>query len=204
MTEAITRWIESTQFSTDGIFTPSGFDHHLPIYETPHELSFVLAVIDGTSQPLPFSAKPHGSRYDRLIDAVIASTHKSGAFWFYGYDPDNALSVLSWVRACYYECASEYNLNSFETSPAPEGGVSWLGLLDADKKWMLLHTLNPCNEFRIDFHGTPSICDTLSEMLELPPENCGSPRVVTEPALRVFLSACKSSLPARKTRPLPD
>ena len=151
MTEAITRWIESTQFSTDGIFTPSGFDHHLPIY-----------------------------------------------------DPDNALSVLSWVRACYYECASEYNLNSFETSPAPEGGVSWLGLLDADKKWMLLHTLNPCNEFRIDFHGTPSICDTLSEMLELPPENCGSPRVVTEPALRVFLSACKSSLPARKTRPLPD
>jgi hypothetical protein len=173
MTNAIKTWIESTQFSCRGIFTPTGFEHRLRIYETPHELSFVLAVIDGTTQPMPFSEKNHGSRYDRLIDAVMTATNQCDAFWFFGYDPDNVLSVLSWVRACNYELASEYNLNSFETSPAPEGGVSWLGLLDANKEWMLLHTLNPCNEFSIDFFGTTDLCDSIAASLDLRNETGG-------------------------------
>ncbi len=128
----------------------------------------MLALIDETARAASFSDGTGRSQYQQLISAIRSATHDQQAYWFYGYDPDNALSVLSWVRENNYEYASEWNLNSFETSPAPEGGISWLGLVASDKKWMLLMEHNPCNEFKITFHGTLKLCTTITQLL-----NCG-------------------------------
>ncbi len=92
-------------------------------------------------------------------------TDDEQAYWFYVTDPDNALSLLSWVRICNYEYAVEYHLSSFETSPTPEGGVARLGLIGAGTQWMLLHEHNPCNDFKIEFHGSVAMCRAVTELL---------------------------------------
>jgi hypothetical protein len=125
-------------------------------------------LIDGSGKAASFSDGTGRSQYQQLISAVRSATNDQQAYWFYGYDPDNALSILSWVRENNYEYATEWNLNSFETSPAPEGGVSWLGLVASDKQWMLLLEHNPCNEFRITFHGAADLCAMVTQLL-----NCG-------------------------------
>jgi len=168
VTSEIETWIQSTQFDADGCFRPTGFDRTVTLYETPVEWSFVLALIDGSGKAASFSDGSGRSQYQQLISAVRSATNDQQAYWFYGYDPDNALSILSWVRENNYEYATEWNLNSFETSPAPEGGVSWLGLVASDKQWMLLLEHNPCNDFKITFHGTDDLCALVTQLL-----NCG-------------------------------
>src|SRR6056297_376722 len=168
VTSEIETWIQSTQFDADGYFVPTGFGRTVTLYQTPVEWSFVLALIDGSGKAASFSDGTGRSQYQQLIAAVRSVTNDQQAYWFYGYDPDNALSVLSWVRENNYEYATEWNLNSFETSPAPEGGVSWLGLVASDKQWMLLLEHNPCNDFKITFHGTADLCALVTQLL-----NCG-------------------------------
>ena len=164
-TDAIETWLRSTQFSDDRYFSPSGFEDSVQLYHTPLDLSFVQTVIDGTSRHAPFSNKNDGSRYQALVDAIRTVTEDEPAYWFYVTDPDNAVSLLSWIRVCNYEYAVEYHLSCFETSPAPEGGLAQLGLVGEDTRWMLLHQHNPCNDFRIEFHGSTALCSAVAELL---------------------------------------
>jgi hypothetical protein len=124
-------------------------------------------MIDGTAKAASFADGTGRSQYQQLIFAVRSATNKQPAYWFYGFDPDNALSVLSWVRENNYDYATERNLGSFETSPAPEGGVSWLGLVAIDKQWLLLLEHNPCNEFAIKFYGPSELCSKVMKILNV-------------------------------------
>lgn len=165
MIDDVKQWLLTTQFSNDGYFSPNGFEQSATLYDTPLGLSFVLAMIDGSADPAPFVPDDGGSRYGKLIETIRRATNNSPAYWFFGNDPDNAFSELLWIRRCDYQLASEYNLNQFETSPAPEGGVSWLGLVSGDKDWLLLHHHNPCNRFRIEVHGPAEWCSNISTQL---------------------------------------
>ncbi len=167
MSPEIETWILTKQFSADGYFTPNGFERTVTLYETPIDLSFVLSMIDGTAKAASFDDGTGRSQYKQLISAVRSATNNQQAYWFYGTDPDNALSVLSWVRENNYEYATEWNLGNFETSPAPEGGVSWLGLVAIDKQWLLLLEHNPCNEFTIKLHGPSNLCSAVMQTLNV-------------------------------------
>ncbi len=94
----------------------------------------MLSVIDGSTRPAAFRV-PSGSGYCELIRVVRRVSADEPAYWFYGTDPDNALSVLSWLHRCHYDHALDHRLESFETEPAREGGCSWLGLAGGSRQW---------------------------------------------------------------------
>jgi hypothetical protein len=151
-------WIDGTLIGSDGYFAPTGFASSVPLYQTPLRGSFVLSVIDGSARLAPFRVPDGRSAYNELIRVVRRVSADEPAYWFYGTDPDNALSVLSWVHRCHYEHALDYRLGSFETEPAQEGGRSWLGLAGQSRRWLLLHEYNPCNSFAITVHGPSEFC----------------------------------------------
>lgn len=160
-------WLRSTQFTKDCYFEPTGFEREVILYETPLNWSFVLTIIEGTAKSASFSAEAGCSKYRKLINVIQSATGNQEAFWFYGTDPDNTLSILSWIRVCNYNNAPEYELNNFERFPADQGGVSWLGLVGADRKWLLLHEHDP-SSFSIKFFGANDLCEKIATMLGSP------------------------------------
>ena len=108
-----------------------------------------------------------------MITTINALANNELAFAFYGRNPDNALSVLSWVRECTPEQAC-HTLVSFEIAPAEEGGVSWLGMTGKSMEWLLLHELDPGELFTITAYGAPQFCLELASSLgieHLPADN---------------------------------
>jgi len=150
-------WINGTHIGPNRYFTPTGFEYSLPLYNTPLCGSFVLSVIDGSARPAPFRV-PSGSGYCELIRSVRRVSVDEPACWFYGTDPDNAFSRLSWVRQCYYDHSLDYALESFETEPTREGGCAWLGLAGVSRRWLLLHEYSAGNSFGITLHGPAEFC----------------------------------------------
>jgi hypothetical protein len=155
--EDVTAWINGTLIGPDGYFSPTGLEYSLSLYDTPLSGSFVQSMIDGSARPAPFRVLS-GSGYCELIRSVRRLSADEPACWFYGTNPDNALSVLSWVRPCHYDHALDYALESFETEPAREGGCAWLGLASPSRRWLLLHEYSPCNSFGISVHGPAIFC----------------------------------------------
>jgi hypothetical protein len=92
-------------------------------------------------------------------------TGRERAFWFYVTCPDNSASIVSWVQECRYDWALDEPLSRFEVEPAREGGVSYLGLLGASVRWLLLHQHDPDEEFSISFHAPAEMCEELSRGL---------------------------------------
>ena len=133
------------------------------VYETPLINSFVQTVIDGCSRPASF-ANDANRPYGKLILSVKELAANEPSFAFYGRDPDNALSLLSWVRPCVYERVFQ-ELASFELAPAEEGGTSWLGLIGKSKTWLLLHEFEPGESFKITAYGTRKFCGDLLSLL---------------------------------------
>jgi len=162
MIEDMKAWVNSTLIGSDGYFAPFGFASNLTLYHTPLGGSFVLSLIDGSARPAPFRVPAGRSAYNELVRTVQRASGDEKAYWFYVTDPDNALSVLEWVHHCNYNHALDYWLESFERSPAAEGGCSWLGLAGLGRQWLLLHEYNQCNSFGISVHGTIEFCRTVA------------------------------------------
>ena len=158
MVEDVRSWVNGTLIGSDGYFSPTGFASSLPLYHTPLYGSFVLSVIDGSASPAPFRVPDRRSAYKELIRVVRRVSADEPACWFYGTDPDNCLSVLAWVHRCHYDHALDGCLESFETTPAVQGGCSWLGLVGESQRWLLLHEHSPHNSFAISVHGPPEFC----------------------------------------------
>ena len=169
MLDNVAAWINRTLIGPDGYFAPNGFEFTLPLYHSPLHGSFLLSVIDGSAQPATFSVPSGRSPYNEPIRTVRHVSEDDPAFWFYGTNPDNALSLLSWVHRCHYDHALDYRLESFETEPAAEGGCSWLGLASASRKWLLLHEYSPSNSFDISVHGTLGFCQAVAAGVGLLP-----------------------------------
>jgi len=154
--------VNGTLIGPDGYFSPTGFASSLPLYHTPLHGSFVMSVIDGSARPASFRVPEGHSAYNELIRVVRRESADEPACWFYGTDPDNCLSVLAWVHQCHYNHALDGCLESFETTPAVQGGVSWLGLSGVSRRWLLLHEYSPHDSFAITFHGPPEFCRTVA------------------------------------------
>ena len=143
------------------------------IYQTPLLNSFVQTVIDGISRPASFPNQSVGFPYRQLLSCVKTLTDNEPFFAFYGRDPDNALSMLSWVRTCTYEQAHNM-LKSFELAPAEQGGGSWLGFTGNSTEWLILHELEPGESFNINAYGTKHFCKEITLLLgvdHVPPKN---------------------------------
>lgn len=158
MIEDVKSWISGTLIGSDGYFAPTGFEASLSLYHTKLGGSFVLSLIDGSARPAAFRVPQGRSAYNELVRLVQRVSGDEQAYWFYVADPDNALSVLEWVHRCYYDHALDYRLESFERTPAAEGGCSWLGLVGASRRWLLLHEYNQGNSFGISIHGPAEFC----------------------------------------------
>ena len=149
----ITSFINERLIDSDRYLAPEKtLGTGVTLYETRLFNSFVQTVIEGSAIPAPFQTATGRSRYKNLLNAIADASGNEQACVFYGCDPDNAMSVLSWVRPCVYDTASHW-LSTFETSPADEGGNSWLGIADATTTWTLLHELEPSECFKITLYG---------------------------------------------------
>lgn len=162
MIEEVKAWINDKLIGPDGFFDPSGFETSHTLYHTPLTWSFVLSLIDGITCPAPFRVAKGCSPYNELIRSVQRTSGNEPAYNFYVTDPDNALSILQWVHRCNYERHLGHLLESFERSPAEEGGCSWLGLTGVSRQWLLLHKYNQCNSFSISIHGSPKFCQAVA------------------------------------------
>lgn len=158
MIEDMRTWVSATLIGQNGYFAPTGFESSLALYHTRLAGSFVLSLIDGTASPAPFRVPEGRSAYNELVRAVQRASDGESAYWFYVTDPDNAQSMLEWVHRCHFEHALDYRLESFERTPAAQGGCSWLGLAGASRRWLLLHEYNQCNSFGLSIHGPLAFC----------------------------------------------
>jgi hypothetical protein len=160
--EDMKAWVSGTLIGPDGYFAPTGFPSSRTLYHTPLAGSFVLTLIDGSARPAPFRVPEGRSAYGELVRVVQRVSAGEPAYWFYGTDPDNALSVLEWVHRCHYDHDPGYRLEAFERSPAAEGGRSWLGLAGGSRRWLLLHESDPSTSFSISVHGRPEFCQEVA------------------------------------------
>lgn len=158
MVEKMTAWIGTELIGPDRYFAPTGFESSLVLYHTELPDSFVLAVIEGSTRPAPFRVPKGQSSYRELVRAVHRLSDEAPACWFYITDPDNCFSILEWVRPCGDGDSPGWWLECFERNPAAQGGISWLGLAGADRRWLLLHEYNQGNSFEISIYGPSDFC----------------------------------------------
>ena len=163
MVEDVRAWITGRLIGPDGYFAPIGFASSITLYHTSRSTARLCCPSSmAAARPAPFRVPDGRSAYHELVRVVRRVSADEPAYWFYGTDPDNALSVLSWVRRCHYDHALDHPLESFETEPAQEGGCSWLGLMGESQWWLLLHEYSPCNSFGITVHGSPEFCQAVA------------------------------------------
>lgn len=160
--EEMKAWISETQIGPDGYFAVTGFESSMSLYHTALSGSFVLSVIDGRARPAPFRVPDGHSAYNELIRVVRRVSLDEQACWFYVTAPDNAFSTLEWVQKCNYNHALDYRLESFERSPAAEGGLSLLGLVGASRRWLLLHEYEQSESFDISVYGSTEFCHAIA------------------------------------------
>lgn len=166
-TVGMKEWIARVLIGSDGYFVPQGFESSLQLYLTPLSGSFLLSLLDGIATPLPFLVCEGRSRYAELIRAVQRGSDYETANWFYITNPDNALSILEWVRPLRREHPVDVWLDEFERSPAKEGGVAFLGLAPDSKRWLLLHEYEQSESFKITVHGAADFCARVAEAVGL-------------------------------------
>jgi hypothetical protein len=159
--EEMRAWIVNTLIGPNKYFAPTGFESTTSLYHTALPGSFVLSVIDGVS-PAPFRVPGGRSAYNELVRVVQRVSDDEQAFWFYVTDPDNAFSMLEWVQPCNYDHALDHRLESFERSPAIEGGRSLLGLAGASRRWLLLHEYEQSESFEISVYGPSEFCRAIA------------------------------------------
>jgi hypothetical protein len=157
-------WIDSALAGQDNGFVPRGFESVVLVYRVALRGSFLASLINGARTSTSFTVPDGRYHYNELIRTVRQLTGHEQAFWFYVMYPDNSFSVVSWVQECSDEALDE-PLSRFEMQPAPEGGVSYLGLLGGNSRWLLLHKYDPDEEFGITFHGSAKMCEELSRVL---------------------------------------
>jgi hypothetical protein len=158
-------WIDSALAGQAAGFEPHGFESVFVVYRVGLRGSFLASLINGARELTTFAVPDGRYRYGELMREVGRLTGRERAFWFYITYPDNSSSIVSWVQECRYGWALDEPLSRFETEPAREGGVSYLGLLGASARWLLLHQHRPDEEFVISFHGPTRMCEALSHGL---------------------------------------
>ncbi len=164
--EAARAWIQSSLLGRDAGLSTSRFESRVILCQIRLRGSFLASLINRAEESASYSAPEGRFRYQELIRQVARVTGGEKAWWFYVTDPDNALSVLEWVRECHYDCALDASLSHFETNPAAEGGVCRLGLLGSSGRWLLFHECEPDELFTLSFHGPGDLCADLHRTLK--------------------------------------
>ncbi len=158
-------WIYNTLVGKDEFLNTLIFEKKLAIYFTPLASNFVATIINGSSHRASYKVNPGEFQYNHIIRKVATVTEGTSAVWFYYTVIDNAVGQLNDVWECNYNYCLDYPLEKFETEPAKEGGVSYLGLLSKNKSWLLLHTYEPSESLEITFYGSQTTVNNLKNGL---------------------------------------
>ena len=158
-------WIYKTLVAEDDFIDTSSFESKLDLYLTPLANNFVSTIINGTGTPAGFKVNPGEFQYNYIIRHLSEVTGQEPAAWFYYTVIDNTVGRLNQVWDCNYEYSLDYALEKFEREPAEEGGVSFLGLVNKRKSWLLLHSYEPSESFKISFHGSESVVKQFENVL---------------------------------------
>lgn len=126
----------------------SKFGIETVLYSVKLSDSFILAIIEGTIPPAEF-------KYRDLMSSICKASSEEKCYWVYITEPDNCIAVLEEARLHYWgkEYSQDYQLQSFEKKPAAEGGCSYMCLIPESKSWILVHEMNPLNDFTIAIHS---------------------------------------------------
>ena len=165
MFKEIKDWIFKEIVDENEFIKTSFFDEKLNVYYTPLVESFLATIINGSGVPANFTVNSGEFQYNRLIRSIAAITEGAPAFWFYYTVTDNSFGCLNDIWECDYDFCLSFPLEKFEKVSAEQGGEAFLGLLDRDKSWLLLHVFRPFDSFEISFHGSSSYCAQLNNAL---------------------------------------
>lgn len=148
---SIENWIQAYLFSRDDIDI-SHFAASLTLYHTPLAGSFLATLINGSGIAAKFNLRPGEFQYNCLIRQLAVATQSDSAFWFYCNLVDNAVPLIRAVWPWNIAHNPDEALARFEQQPALQGGASYMGLIDSDGDWLLLHSHIPDEEFSISLH----------------------------------------------------
>lgn len=115
------------------------------------------------------SAKNYGADQDgpKLgeVQAKLGELVKKGAAQiFYMASPDNAQTLLKWMKPFDWSAGLlEKEISIFEKDPAAKDGTNQLGILSEDKKWLLHFEYMPYDAFEIKIFGATSLCTKMTE-----------------------------------------
>jgi hypothetical protein len=99
------------------------------------------------------------------LQAQLSEAVKRGpAVVFLLHSPDNADTLLKWIRPFQWQKGElQEALQAFEKEAAPQGGTNQLGVLAADKTWMLHFEYMPYDAFEIKVFGSSQFCQQFDE-----------------------------------------
>jgi hypothetical protein len=109
-----------------------------------------------------YGADEMGPDLDEVQAKLGELVKKAPARLFYMISPDNAHTVLKWLKPFDWAKGELVkSLESFERDPAPEGGTNQLGLVGEDRKWLLHFEYMPYDAFEIKIFGSSALCEHL-------------------------------------------
>lgn len=159
----IQTWIEHDLWA-DGYFTPTLAGDQQELFRSGISFPLITSLINGCHGKPTWDLQPSESPTNALFQSVRPLVKNRGASWFYITDPDNAFSILHWVKAIAPDEFNEYPLQEFELNPADQGGVSYLGLAFHDQQGILVFELNS-EFFSLSFYGSTDCWTELQSRL---------------------------------------
>ncbi len=144
----------------------SKFGVEAVIYSAALSNNLLVSLIDGVAAPAKF-------KYADLMKSVSEVSSNELCYWVRINEPDNCLAVIEevWEHTWDEDYSQDYQLEELERGPAAEGGCSYLCLLPASKAWVLVHELNPGNNFTISVHANEGFRDQVLALLNVEEAN---------------------------------
>ena len=165
------RWVEDTLISKDAEWPlfemyedsearQSKFENETVLYSVNLSSNILVSLIDGAVPSANF-------KYTDLMKSIQEASSEEACCWVQVNEPDNALAIVEDVWAHTWEefYSQEHQLESLLTNPAAEGGCSYLCLVPDSKSWILVHDLNPENDFTISIHANNNFSDEVLSIL---------------------------------------
>ncbi|MEE9334706.1 MAG: hypothetical protein V3U65_11525 [Granulosicoccaceae bacterium] len=132
----------------------SKFESETVLYSINLSSNLLVSLIDGTAPAANF-------KYIDLMQSIQAVSSQEACCWVQVNEPDNALAIVEDVWAHTWEefYSQDHQLESLVSNPAAEGGCSYMCLVPASRSWILVHELNPENDFTISVHAKEKFRD---------------------------------------------
>lgn len=159
------RWVQDTLISDDPEWPlfeiyenyetrQSKIGNETVLYSVNLPSNLLSSLIDGSAPSANF-------KYTDLINSIKVASSEEACCWVQINEPDNVLAIVEdvWAHTWDEYYSQDHQLEALLTNPAPEGGCSFMCLVPTSRSWVLVHELNPENDFTISIHADEKFSD---------------------------------------------